>query len=337
MIQDSAEFLFRTDLANGYFFKKKHKTGEKMASGMFAILKNISMLMDDTVTMSKVAIKDTVGVLGDDLAVNAEKASKFSPSRELPVLLKIIKGSLFNKLLLVPILIFISYIFPYLIAPILILGATFLSYEGVEGLREILGKKHEENRDEGDEDEKVKSAINTDKILSIEIIVIAWNAVTGKPIVEQFIIVSLVALLATVGVYGIVGLIVRFDDMGLWLIKHSVQEETKIVLKHKIEPKEKMYIKKTITHVNMQKMYLGSLMIRSMNLTIKSLTYIGVVAMFVVAGEILIHKINFLYTHINVDTFFSFIPAITLSIIIGYIAIVLINIFDLKSKASKSE
>ncbi len=173
MIQDSAEFLFRTDLANGYFFKKKHKTGEKMASGMFAILKNISMLMDDTVTMSKVAIKDTVGVLGDDLAVNAEKASKFSPSRELPVLLKIIKGSLFNKLLLVPILIFISYIFPYLIAPILILGATFLSYEGVEGLREILGKKHEENRDEGDEDEKVKSAINTDKILSIEIIVIA--------------------------------------------------------------------------------------------------------------------------------------------------------------------
>ncbi len=125
--------------------------------------------------------------------------------------------------------------------------------------------------------------------------------------------------------------------MGLWLIKHSVQEETKIVLKHKIEPKEKMYIKKTITHVNMQKMYLGSLMIRSMNLTIKSLTYIGVVAMFVVAGEILIHKINFLYTHINVDTFFSFIPAITLSIIIGYIAIVLINIFDLKSKASKSE
>lgn len=300
-----------------------------MASGIFSILKNISMLMDDTAAMSKVAIKDTVGVLGDDLAVNAEKASKFSPSREIPVLIKITKGSVLNKILLVPILIFISYLFPFLISPILIAGAVFLSYEGVHGLKEILGNKHvEEDEDEENEDEKVKSAINTDRVLSIEIIVIALNSVIGKPIMEQFMIVSFVALLATVGVYGIVALIVRFDDMGLWLIRNAVKNKEDIIIKDKIEANEVPYKKKTETYVNIYQMYFGSLMIRSMSLIIKGLTYVGIVAMFLVAGEIFIHKIHFFHEIINMTNNFSFVPAITLSIFIGYVSLFLFNIFE---------
>lgn len=291
-----------------------------MSAGIFSILKNISMLADDVVSVSKTAIKDTVCVLGDDLAVNAEKASKFLPSREIPVLIKITKGSILNKILLVPVLILISYIFPFLVSPILVLGAIFLSYEGICGLQEVFGQSEENDNKNENENEKIKAAINTDRILSIEIIVIALNAVAGTPIIEQFFIVSFVAFLATIGVYGIVALIVRFDDMGLWLIKKSIKNEENITLKYKIEPNENIHENKTKTYVNFHQMYFGSIMINSMSKIIKALTYIGLIAMFLVAGEIFIHKIAFFHEYINMSSIFSFIPSISLSLIVGVIA-----------------
>ena len=283
-----------------------------MASGIFTILKNVSVLMDDTAAMTKIALKDTVGVLGDDLAVNAEKASKFTPSRELPVLFKITKGSIINKIILIPLLLTISYFLPFLVNPILILGALFLSYEGIHGILEILENKKENtlnneisnnDYDVKEEENKINSAILTDRILSIEIIIIALNSVINKPFIEQIFIVSVVAFIATVGVYGIVALIIRFDDIGIWFIKKSI---------HNVKNK---------TSINLYKMFIGNLMINSMSKIIKWLTYIGITAMFLVAGEILLHKIHFFHNILDIHNSFVFIPAISLAFFLGSILV----------------
>ena len=188
-----------------------------MASGFFALLDDIASLMDDVAAMSKIAGKKTAGILGDDLAVNAEKASGFVSSREIPVLWAITKGSFLNKLIILPIAFLLSAIFPLAITVILVLGGLYLAYEGAEKIYHFLKPHHHSKTEKVAtnltkeeillvEKEKIRSAIVTDFILSVEIIIIALGTVVQQPILTQIMVVTIIALIATVGVYGIVGI-----------------------------------------------------------------------------------------------------------------------------------
>lgn len=246
-----------------------------MASGIFAILDDIAALMDDVAAASKIATKKTAGILGDDLAVNAEKATGFLSSRELPVLWKITKGSLLNKLIIIPIVFLLQVYLPVAITIVLILGGFYLAYEGVEKIVEWLFHRQHAPEEaaveavaaEGMEAEnrKVKSAISTDFILSIEIVIIALSTVMGKPLTMQIITVSVVALLATIGVYGIVALIVRMDDAGFLLIKQS---------------KGKGFFNG-----------LGKGLVAALPIIIRVLGVVGTIALLLVSGGIFAHKV----------------------------------------------
>jgi predicted DNA repair protein MutK len=248
-----------------------------MASGIFAILDDIAALMDDVAVASKVATKKTAGILGDDLAVNAEKATGFLASREIPVLWAITKGSLLNKLIIVPIALLLNYFFPPAIIAILLFGGFFLAYEGIEKIIEFLfhrEKKGEEVIEEFQDNQeaekkKVRSAITTDFILSVEIVIIALNSVLDKPLTTQILTVCIVAILATVGVYGIVALIVRMDDAGFKLIKRS---------------NGKGFFNA-----------LGTLLVKALPIIIKILGIVGTIALFLVAGGIFDHNIHFIH------------------------------------------
>mgnify|MGYP003538073518 FL=1 len=211
-----------------------------MASGFFAILDDIAALMDDVAVTAKLATQKTAGILGDDLAVNAEKATGFLESREIPVLMKIMKGSFINKLIIVPVVFLLQWLYEPAITIILIFGGFYLAYEGVEKIIEFIfhrSKKGHEVIEESvitDEDgeelekSKIKSAVTTDFILSLEIVIIALaSAKVGyedlksqfSPLLVEIVTVSIVAIIATIGVYGIVALIVRMDDAGYKIIK----------------------------------------------------------------------------------------------------------------------
>ena len=268
-----------------------------MASGFFALLDDIAAIMDDVAVMSKVAAKKTAGILGDDLAVNAEKASGFISSRELPVLWAIAKGSLINKVIILPIAFLLSAFLPIAVIIILVLGGLYLAYEGAEKIYEYFfpheHAKHEislepmtEEQILAFEKEKIKSAIVTDFILSVEIVIIALGTVIGKPISSQILVVSIIAIIATVGVYGIVALIVRMDEAGLKLIQLS--------------PKEKSFTKT-----------IGTILVQSLPKVIKSLSVIGTIALILVAGGIFVHNIDFLHHALPQ------LPAIATEFIIG--------------------
>ena len=277
-----------------------------MTGGIFAVLDDISMLLDDAAMITKISIKKTAPILGDDLAVNAEKAAGFQASRELPVLWKITKGSLKNKLIILPIVFLLSAIAPWLIIPILLLGGTYLAFEGAEKVYHYLVQRfsktnHKQIKKKMSEDEKVKSAIMTDFILSIEIVVIALGTVLDQPFMIQVIAVCIVAIIATIGVYGIVALIVRLDDIGFYLIQTS-EEDT---VKDKI----------------------GELLVASLPKIIKALTIIGTVAMFMVAGGIFSHNLEFVH-HLHVESF-NYVPSLLFDIALGGI-IGLVAIFIYK-------
>src|SRR5690606_3133670 len=208
-----------------------------MASGFFALLDDIAVLMDDVAVLGKIAGKKTAGILGDDLAVNAEKASGFVSSRELPVLWAITKGSFVNKLIILPLAFLLSAFFPAAVIVILVLGGLYLAYEGAEKIYEFFfphapegpAPKLEEISEEEVlklEKEKIRSAIVTDFILSVEIVIIALGTVEAETLTLPILVVSLIALIATVGVYGLVALIVRMDEFGAKLIDYNEQEDT---------------------------------------------------------------------------------------------------------------
>lgn len=247
-----------------------------MASGFFAILDDIASLMDDVAATSKVATSKTAGILGDDLAVNAEKATGFLSSRELPVLWSITKGSLLNKVIIIPIILALNVFFPIAIKIVLIVGGFYLAYEGVEKVIEYLfhhGDAHatEEKTDNAADEEKskIKSAITTDFILSLEIVIIALSTVLDKSLTLQIVTVCITALIATIGVYGIVALIVRMDDAGYKLIKRS---------------HDKGFL-----------LQLGNLLVKALPVVIKSLGVIGTIALLLVSGGIFVHNIEQLH------------------------------------------
>lgn len=276
-----------------------------MASGIFAILDDIAALMDDVAVASKVATRKTAGILGDDLAVNAEKATGFLSSRELPVLWAITKGSFLNKLIILPIVFLLSYFFPVAITYILIVGGFYLAYEGVEKIVEyFFHKKHEEvtaeeviqQEDTDAEKSKIKSAITTDFILSVEIVIIALGTVLDKPLNIQIITVSVVALLATVGVYGLVALIVRMDDAGYSLIRRG---------------NNKGFLSA-----------LGGLLVKMLPLIIKALAVIGTIALLLVSGGIFVHNVE--YLHHLLPTWPSMIKEFLIGFTAGLLAVAVV-------------
>ena len=282
-----------------------------MASGFFALFDDIAVLMDDVAVMSKVAAKKTAGILGDDLAVNAEKASGFVSSRELPVLWAIAKGSAINKAIILPIAFLLSAFMPGLIIPILLMGGIYLAYEGAEKIYEYF-VPHVHQRQTRTlevmstekilayEKEKIKSAIFTDFILSAEIIILALGTVAESTLTVQIVVVTFVAFLATVGVYGIVALIIRMDDFGYKLI---ATDKGKNSIRTKI----------------------GKLLIASLPKVIKSLTVIGTIAMFLVAGGIYVHNIDTL--HELLHAFPSIIAELAVGIVVGFVALSSVMLF----------
>ena len=192
-----------------------------MATGLLALLDDITSILDDVSAMTKVAAGKTAGVLGDDLALNAQQVAEVRADRELPVVWAVAKGSALNKAILVPTALAISAFAPWLVTPLLMLGGAYLCFEGVEKLahpwlHEASPGPHTPRPSE-DERAKVRAAIRTDFVLSAEIIVITLGTVAGRPLATQIGVMIGIAVLMTVGVYGLVAGIVRLDDIGLYL------------------------------------------------------------------------------------------------------------------------
>lgn len=252
-------------------------------TGLLALLDDITTLLDDVAVFSKVAAKKTAGVLGDDLALNAEQVSGVKADRELPVVWAVAKGSFVNKIILVPLALAISAFIPWLIQPLLMVGGAYLCYEGIEKILHVYQHRYDDkSKLHADivkkqslsdqallalEKTKVRGAIRTDFVLSSEIIVIALGTVNGQPLLTQAVVVSLIALLVTVGVYALVGLIVRLDDIGLHLIES----------------------KKTLIST------LGTGILKSAPWVIRLLSIVGTVAMFLVGGGIVVHGLPALH------------------------------------------
>ena len=251
-----------------------------MTSGIIAILDDIAVLMDDVVILSKVATKKTIGILADDLAINADKASGFISSRELPVLWKLTKGSFLNKVIILPAIFLLSAYLPIVIIPILICGGVYLSFEGALNAYKLFFNKKNKTNKTNDikqnqiedpailESKKIKSAILIDFILSIEIIIITLGTVLDQSISIQIMVVSIIALLSTIGVYGFVALLVRMDDAGYNLISAS----------------ENRLLKKT-----------GFFMVRALPVIIRTLKIVGTLAMILVGGGIFVHNIDLVH------------------------------------------
>ena len=250
-----------------------------MASGFFALFDDIALLMDDMATMSKVATKKTAAILGDDLAVAAEQASGSVSSRELPVIWAIFKGSAINKAIILPLAFLLSAFAPWIIVPILMLGGIYLAYEGMEAIYEYFFHKKTQKKKIDlqniqskeqiltEENAKIKSAIRTDFILSVEIIILALSTVSQSSLTVQIGVVTFIAILATIGVYGLVALLVRMDDFGYKII--AIHKDSKSIM-HKF----------------------GQLLIRSLPKIIRALAVIGTLAMLLVAGGIFVHNVH---------------------------------------------
>jgi len=290
-----------------------------MASGFFAVFDDIATLLDDVVLMSKVASKKTAGILGDDLAVNAEKATGFASSREIPVLWAITKGSFINKAIILPAVFLLNFYAPGAIVPVLLLGGIYLAYEGAEKVFEYIFPHPQEKSDRlpesaskeeilAHEKKKIRSAITTDFILSIEIVIIALGTVLEQSLAVQMIVVTFIAFLATVGVYGLVAMIVRMDDVGYSLITRS--EGRKGFLRS-----------------------FGQMLVNALPKVIKSLTFIGTIALLLVAGGIYTHNLH------QVGEWLAFMPSLLAQFlagtVVGTVALVVIKT-ALKIKSSVS-
>ncbi|CAA0088193.1 Inner membrane protein YedI [Halioglobus japonicus] len=256
-------------------------------SSLLVLLDDIAAVLDDVALMTKIAAKKSAGVLGDDLAVNAEQVTGVRADRELPVVWAVAKGSFRNKCILVPAALAISFIAPWLITPVLILGGLFLCYEGFEKVahkflhsadedaahhEQLLTKLRDPSVDlVAYEKQKIKGAIRTDFILSAEIIVLTLGIVAAMPFVTQVLVVSLIAVAMTIGVYGVVAGIVKLDDAGLFLMQRKGQGSWPALLR-----------------------WSGSGLVSFAPWLMKFLAVVGTIAMFMVGGGILVHGFHIL-------------------------------------------
>jgi len=287
-----------------------------MASSLLILLDDIAAVLDDVAVMSKMAAKKTAGVLGDDLALNAQQVSGVRAERELPVVWGVAKGSFINKLILVPLALLISVVAPWLINPLLMIGGLFLCYEGVEKVLHSLQHKKAKTGEAAQEEleqietdlatfekDKIKGAIRTDFILSAEIVVISLGTVATAAFGTKVMVLSVIAILMTVGVYGFVAMIVKIDDLGLYLTQQASN------------------VKQSIGR---------GLLVFAPKL-MKTLTIVGTIAMFLVGGGIITHAVSTLHhwseeavDHIqHIPTVGSVIGALTptlINLLIGIVA-----------------
>ncbi len=251
------------------------------ASSLLALIDDIATILDDVAVMSKVAAKKTAGVLGDDLALNAQQVTGVSADRELPVVWAVAKGSMLNKVILVPAALAISAFLPWAVTPLLMIGGAFLCYEGAEKLaHRFLHRAEDDAHREALaqavadptvdlmalERDKIKGAVRTDFILSAEIIAISLGAASGAPLGTQAAVLSLIAVAMTVGVYGLVAGIVKLDDLGLWLSRQAGAAAG-----------------------------LGRALLAFAPWLMKALSVAGTAAMFLVGGGILVHGLPWLH------------------------------------------
>ncbi len=254
-----------------------------MASSLLALLDDIASILDDVAVLTKVATKKTAGVLGDDLALNAQQVAGVRAERELPVVWAVAKGSLWNKALLVPAALLISALAPWLVTPLLMVGGLFLCFEGAEKIAHKLLHRKEAAQHEAEllralanpeadlmalEKEKIKGAIRTDFILSAEIIVISLGTVAAAPLGTRVAVLVGIALVMTVGVYGLVAGIVKLDDAGLALSRATGAHAGARALRA-----------------------CGRGILRAAPYLMKALTVLGTAAMFLVGGSILAHGV----------------------------------------------
>jgi predicted DNA repair protein MutK len=234
-------------------------------ASLLALIDDIASILDDVAAMTKVAAKKTAGVLGDDLALNAQQVAGVNADRELPVVWAVAVGSLKNKVILVPAALAISALLPWLVTPLLMVGGLYLCFEGVEKLAHkfLHHDAAEAPEVETTETEKIQGAIRTDFVLSAEIIVIALGTVADKPFMTQVAVLAGIGALMTVGVYGIVAAIVKMDDLGLHLAGKS----------------------------NVLARTIGRGLLFAAPRLMKTLAVLGTAAMFLVGGSILAHGI----------------------------------------------
>lgn len=344
------------------------KTVATSAKTLATSLDDIGLLFDDIATYTKLASIKSSGLLVDDLAAianftnettsqilkkeleNAKSAQEFEENikkldeksqqeilkelehlrevvmleakrkaaqRELPIVFKIAKGSFFNKFIIIPIVLLLSYLAPWAIAPILVIGGAYLAYEGVESILEKFGHHEENNNVLNDksnnqdiEDEKVKGAIKTDFILSFEIIVISLSLLDKSDFLTKFMVLGLVGTITTVFVYGIVALIIKLDDIGFYLQEKKSQALNKI----------------------------GDGFVKSMPYIIKTIGVLGTVAMLAVGGGIIVHETHLLKTFeetIKSIPLGGFLSEIIIGVAVGYIVVILMNIFSKITKKVK--
>ena len=256
-------------------------------ASLLTLLDDISLILDDVSLMTKVAAKKTAAVLGDDLALNAEQVTGVKADRELAVVWAVAKGSFVNKLILVPAALLISTVYPPLVTLLLMCGGLYLAYEGAEKVihkfwphilphDEEQNKRRQANADDtvdlvAYEKQKIKGAVRTDFILSAEIIVIALGSAAGATLLEKSLVLAIIAVAITVGVYGLVAAIVKMDDLGLYLIQKSDQVKQKI----------------------------GEFLLAAAPKLMKFLSIAGTLAMFLVGGGILVHGIDYLHHEVE--------------------------------------
>jgi len=253
-------------------------------ASLLLLLDDIAAVLDDVATMTKVAARKTAGVLGDDLAVNAEKVTGVRAERELPVVWAVARGSFFNKCILVPAALAVSLLAPWLITPLLMLGGLYLCYEGFEKLAH--GFLHPEEKKahhrgvlqrlSGDpaellayEQKKIKGAVRTDFILSAEIIVLTLGIVAGMPFLTRVLVLCAIAMIMTVGVYGLVAAIVKLDDAGVYLMQREGEGAWRSFQR-----------------------WLGERLLDFAPWLMKALGVVGTIAMFMVGGGILLHGVH---------------------------------------------
>ncbi|TDJ74115.1 DUF808 domain-containing protein [Pseudomonas putida] len=248
-------------------------------SSLLVLIDDIATMLDDVSLMTKVAAKKTAGVLGDDLALNAQQVTGVRAEREIPVVWAVAKGSFVNKSILVPAALLISAFIPWAVTPLLMLGGAYLCFEGFEKLAHKFLHSQEEDQAQhaarrealadskvdlvAFEKTKIKGAVRTDFILSAEIIAITLGTVADAPLSQQIIVLTGIAIVMTIGVYGLVGGIVKLDDLGLWMSQKT---------------------SKTLQAV-------GNAILRAAPYMMKGLSVIGTAAMFLVGGGILVHGI----------------------------------------------
>ena len=305
-----------------------------MAAGsLLALLDDIATILDDVSVMTQVAAKKTAGVLGDDLALNAQQVSGVHAERELPVVWAVAKGSFLNKLILVPSALAVSYFAPWLITPLLMAGGAYLCFEGFEKVaHKLLMSKHDNieqhtilanaitNAKEDLvvlEKEKIKGAIRTDFILSAEIIVIALGTVAAASFSQQASVVAIVAIVMTVGVYGLVACIVKLDDLGLYLM-----------------------LKKGKSFYKQIQRKLGKYLLAFAPKLMRTLSVVGTLAMFMVGGSIIGHGIPAIHhwseSMTELIPSLAFIASIVIDALVGLIVgAICLGLFTLVNKYAK--